>query len=131
VLIHVGFALSKIDEAEAKATPDFLTGLGRRLHRRGRCSGRLQDRLTGRGDSSTSTPRRPERWRRGSPSCTSPGRSYKFMEICVGHTHTIYKHGLEDYLPETITLVHGPGCPVCVIPMGRVVVRILSPLVEK
>jgi len=43
------------------------------------------------------------------------------MEICVGHTHTIYKHGLEDYLPETITLVHGPGCPVCVIPMGRVV----------
>jgi hydrogenase expression/formation protein HypD len=40
-----------------------------------------------------------------------PGRSYKFMEICVGHTHTIYKHGLEDYLPETITLVHGPGCP--------------------
>jgi len=53
------------------------------------------------------------------------------MEICVGHTHTIYKHGLEDYLPETITLVHGRGCPVCVIPMGRVVVRILSPLVEK
>jgi hydrogenase expression/formation protein HypD len=49
-----------------------------------------------------------------------PGRSYKFMEICGGHTHTIYKHGLEDYLPENVTLVHGPGCPVCVIPMGRV-----------
>src|SRR6201996_122449 len=49
-----------------------------------------------------------------------PGRSYKFMEVCGGHTHTIYKHGLEDYLPEAITLVHGPGCPVCVIPMGRV-----------
>ncbi|MDQ3462372.1 MAG: hydrogenase formation protein HypD, partial [Actinomycetota bacterium] len=45
---------------------------------------------------------------------------FKFMEVCGGHTHTIYKHGLEDYLPETITLVHGPGCPVCVIPMGRV-----------
>jgi hydrogenase expression/formation protein HypD len=44
----------------------------------------------------------------------------KFMEVCGGHTHTIYKHGLEDYLPENITLVHGPGCPVCVIPMGRV-----------
>jgi hydrogenase expression/formation protein HypD len=42
------------------------------------------------------------------------------MEVCGGHTHTIYKHGLEDYLPETVTLVHGPGCPVCVIPMGRV-----------
>ncbi|WP_046470694.1 hydrogenase formation protein HypD [Allosalinactinospora lopnorensis] len=49
-----------------------------------------------------------------------PGRHYKFMEVCGGHTHTIYKHGLEDYLPENIQLVHGPGCPVCVIPMGRV-----------
>ncbi|WP_410663590.1 hydrogenase formation protein HypD [Amycolatopsis sp. lyj-84] len=48
------------------------------------------------------------------------GREYKFMEVCGGHTHTIYKHGLEDYLPEAITLVHGPGCPVCVIPMGRI-----------
>ncbi len=49
-----------------------------------------------------------------------PGRRYTFMEVCGGHTHTIYKHGLEDYLPETVSLVHGPGCPVCVIPMGRV-----------
>lgn len=49
-----------------------------------------------------------------------PGREYKFMEVCGGHTHTIYKHGIEDYLPEQISLVHGPGCPVCVIPMGRV-----------
>lgn len=49
-----------------------------------------------------------------------PGRRYTFMEVCGGHTHTIYKHGIEDYLPEQITLVHGPGCPVCVIPMGRV-----------
>src|SRR4051812_16445071 len=49
-----------------------------------------------------------------------PGRRYKFMEVCGGHTHTIYKHGLEDYLPESVTLVHGPGCPVCVIPMGRI-----------
>jgi hydrogenase expression/formation protein HypD len=49
-----------------------------------------------------------------------PGRHYTFMEVCGGHTHTIYKHGLEDHLPEAVTLVHGPGCPVCVIPMGRV-----------
>ncbi len=48
-----------------------------------------------------------------------PGRHYSFMEVCGGHTHTIYKHGLEDYLPESVSLVHGPGCPVCVIPMGR------------
>lgn len=49
-----------------------------------------------------------------------PGREYKFMEVCGGHTHTIYRHGIEDYLPESVSLVHGPGCPVCVIPMGRV-----------
>ncbi|MBX6767714.1 MAG: hydrogenase formation protein HypD, partial [Actinomadura rubrobrunea] len=53
-------------------------------------------------------------------SLCEPGRRYKFMEVCGGHTHTIYRHGLEDYLPESVTLVHGPGCPVCVIPMGRV-----------
>src|SRR5262249_19904070 len=49
-----------------------------------------------------------------------PGRRYAFMEVCGGPTHTIYKHRLEDYLPESVSLVHGPGCPVCVIPMGRV-----------
>jgi hydrogenase expression/formation protein HypD len=47
------------------------------------------------------------------------GRSYKFMEVCGGHTHTIYKHGVEDLLPPSVELVHGPGGPVCVIPMGR------------
>ncbi|MGA1219881.1 MAG: hydrogenase formation protein HypD [Ilumatobacteraceae bacterium] len=44
----------------------------------------------------------------------------KFMEICGGHTHSIYRHGLEELLPENVELVHGPGCPVCVIPMGRI-----------
>ncbi len=44
----------------------------------------------------------------------------KFMEVCGGHTHTIYRFGIEHLLPENIELVHGPGCPVCVIPMGRV-----------
>lgn len=47
-------------------------------------------------------------------------REYKFMEVCGGQTHTIYRHGLEHILPEGIELVHGHGCPVCVIPMGRV-----------
>ncbi len=49
-----------------------------------------------------------------------PDRAYKLMEVCGGHTHTIYKHGIEDLLPPEVDLVHGPGCPVCVIPMGRV-----------
>ena len=53
-------------------------------------------------------------------SVTDPARHYKIMEICGGHTHTIYRHGIKDLLPEEVELVHGPGCPVCVLPMGRV-----------
>ena len=49
-----------------------------------------------------------------------PDDHFKFMEVCGGHTHTIYRHGIEHILPANIELVHGPGCPVCVIPMGRV-----------
>jgi hydrogenase expression/formation protein HypD len=49
-----------------------------------------------------------------------PGRHYKIMEVCGGHTHTIYRYGVQDHLPDSVELVHGPGCPVCVIPMGRV-----------
>ncbi len=53
-------------------------------------------------------------------SLVEPGRHYKFMEVCGGHTHSIYKYGIDDLLPSNVELVHGPGCPVCVIPMGRV-----------
>ncbi|MEA2145171.1 MAG: hydrogenase expression/formation protein HypD, partial [Solirubrobacteraceae bacterium] len=53
-------------------------------------------------------------------SLVEPGRHYKVMEVCGGHTHSIYKYGVDDLLPANVELVHGPGCPVCVIPMGRV-----------
>ena len=49
-----------------------------------------------------------------------PARHYRIMEVCGGHTHSIYRHGLRDVLPANIELVHGPGCPVCVLPTGRV-----------
>ena len=49
-----------------------------------------------------------------------PGRHYRIMEVCGGHTHAIYRFGLKDILPEDIELIHGPGCPVCVLPMGRI-----------
>ena len=48
------------------------------------------------------------------------GDHVKLMEVCGGHTHTIYRHGIEHILPAGVELVHGPGCPVCVIPMGRI-----------
>ena len=47
-------------------------------------------------------------------------RALQLMEVCGGHTHTIFKFGIEAMLPPEIELVHGPGCPVCVLPMGRV-----------
>jgi hydrogenase expression/formation protein HypD len=47
-------------------------------------------------------------------------RDYRLMEVCGGHTHAIYRFGLKDLLPANIELVHGPGCPVCVLPMGRI-----------
>ena len=46
-------------------------------------------------------------------------RPLKLMEVCGGHTHTIFKYGIEDLLPANIEMIHGPGCPVCVIPLGR------------
>jgi hydrogenase expression/formation protein HypD len=53
-------------------------------------------------------------------SLVEPGREVRIMEVCGGHTHAISKHGLEDLVPDEIDFLHGPGCPVCVIPMGRV-----------
>ena len=47
-------------------------------------------------------------------------RPIQIMEVCGGHTHSIFRYGIEGMLPDAIELVHGPGCPVCVLPMGRV-----------
>lgn len=48
-----------------------------------------------------------------------PDRRYRLMEFCGGHTHAIYRYGLQDLLPKNVVMVHGPGCPVCVLPTGR------------
>jgi hydrogenase expression/formation protein HypD len=47
-------------------------------------------------------------------------RPLHIMEVCGGHTHSIFRYGVEGMLPKEIELVHGPGCPVCVLPMGRI-----------
>jgi len=46
-------------------------------------------------------------------------KHYRFMEFCGGHTHTIFKYGIPDVIPKNIEFVHGPGCPVCVLPVNR------------
>ncbi|HLP87746.1 MAG TPA: hydrogenase formation protein HypD [Nostocaceae cyanobacterium] len=48
------------------------------------------------------------------------GKDLKIMEVCGGHTHSIFKYGIEEILPPNIELIHGPGCPVCVMPKGRI-----------
>ena len=49
-----------------------------------------------------------------------PERSYNLMEFCGGHTHAISRYGIKDLLPGNVNMIHGPGCPVCVLPIGRI-----------
>ena len=49
-----------------------------------------------------------------------PARTYRLMEFCGGHTHAIYRYGVQDLMPDNLKFVHGPGCPVCVLPMARI-----------
>lgn len=50
----------------------------------------------------------------------SPAREYSVMEFCGGHTHALFRYGIQDMLPANIHFVHGPGCPVCVLPVSRI-----------
>jgi hydrogenase expression/formation protein HypD len=47
-------------------------------------------------------------------------RRYNLMEFCGGHTHAIARYGIKDLLPANVRMIHGPGCPVCVLPVGRI-----------
>ncbi len=49
-----------------------------------------------------------------------PGREYRLMEFCGGHTHAIFRYGVQDLMPPNVRFIHGPGCPVCVLPMARI-----------
>ncbi|WP_374370526.1 hydrogenase formation protein HypD [Piscinibacter sp.] len=49
-----------------------------------------------------------------------PARRYHFMEFCGGHTHAISRYGIAELLPANLRMIHGPGCPVCVLPIGRI-----------
>ncbi|WP_417227910.1 hydrogenase formation protein HypD [Amphritea sp.] len=48
-----------------------------------------------------------------------PTREYNLMEFCGGHTHAIFRYGIPDLLPDNVNMIHGPGCPVCVLPISR------------
>ena len=50
----------------------------------------------------------------------NPDRQYNLMEFCGRHTHAIFRYGVQDLMPANVKFVHGPGCPVCVLPIGRI-----------
>lgn len=51
---------------------------------------------------------------------SNPSRNYRLMEFCGGHTHAISRYGIADLFPSNVRMIHGPGCPVCVLPIGRI-----------
>ena len=115
VLVHVGFAMAKIDEHEAASDPRPGTEDGRRLRQRDRSVQLVRNRLRQkrlRRMKFVDEFRDPAAARALVKSITELATGddeFKFMEVCGGHTHTIYRHGIEHLLPETVELVHGPG----------------------
>jgi hydrogenase expression/formation protein HypD len=101
VLIHVGFAMSRISESEAAEQMRLL-------------------RLLMRFVDEFRDPEVIQRTRDEVRRLAAGDRHYRVMEVCGGHTHAIYRFGLKDLLPPNVELIHGPGCPVCVLPMGRI-----------
>jgi len=62
---------------------------------------------------------RAESLGRAIAAAADPARQYNFMEFCGGHTHAIFRYGVQDLVPGNVHFVHGPGCPVCILPMRR------------
>ena len=109
VLVHVGFAISVVDRRGSAAYfPLPRRNADRR--RTGRAGMKFVDeyRDARAAGQLSAAIRRITR------------RAWTIMEVCGGQTHTIVKSGLEDHLPAEITLIHGPGCPVCVTPMDLI-----------
>ena len=100
VLVHVGFAMSVINEAEWRGKIMRFVD----EYRAPEQVMQLIEHLRERASHLSYTAERPLR----------------IMEVCGGHTHAIFKFGLDQLLPENVEFIHGPGCPVCVLPMGRI-----------
>ena len=133
VLVHVGFALSRVSETEAAETLRILEEMGPAYTdevQQIREWQAMEEELVGanyREGNGTAGMKFADEFRDadlasvlGARIAAEAGdKHWKIMEVCGGHTHTIFKYGIEDLLPSNVELVHGPGCPVCVIPMGR------------
>lgn len=122
VLVHVGFAMSVINEAEARDTLDALQNMfdvepdvGALLY------GEEKYAFCDEYRAPEQVMQLIEHLReRASHLSYTAERPLRIMEVCGGHTHAIFKFGLDQLLPENVEFIHGPGCPVCVLPMGRI-----------
>ena len=108
-IVHVGFAISLVDEQEALRTFEYLKQMDE-----------LSELEVGAGGSMKYV----EEYRDAAAARQYAAsiarivtRPWTIMEICGGQTHAIVKYGIDELLPEQITLAHGPGCPVCVTPV--------------
>ena len=129
VLIHVGFAMSKISEADAA---DQMQNAAQCWARPRppcrkcaamvwRTKSQTNPRSKGEAMKFVDEFRAPELITKAGEEIrrlADPNRHYRIMEVCGGHTHAIYRFGLKDLLPSNVELIHGPGCPVCVLPDG-------------
>ena len=118
VIVHVGFALSRVDEDEAQKVFEYLKQM-EELQRVGRWKGRAVNQgkpmkyLDEYRDGGLARQLAQEIHR-------VTTRPWNIMEVCGGQTHAIVKFGIDELLPKQITLIHGPGCPVCVTPLEMI-----------
>ncbi len=126
-LIHVGFAMSRIDEDEAAKTLEALRELGEAQEVLDAMAGRrrqpggarvkyveeFRDPVAAKGVLA-------EIARVTDQIGATAENPIRIMEICGGHTHAIFRYGLDKLTPDGIEFIHGPGCPVCVLPRSRV-----------
>jgi hydrogenase assembly chaperone HypC/HupF len=108
VIIHVGYAIGKIDPEEAAAHAGAVCRTGAVGSPAMKYIDEFRD---GEGARHIAANIAAE---------VRPDVAYNFMEFCGGHTHAISRYGIADMLPANVRMIHGPGCPVCVLPIGRV-----------
>lgn len=119
VIVHVGFAISEVDEAEAAKTLAVLRAIPDALAAELGTDEPATERETARNTwTSTAIPRSHAAC---SPNLRdSASKPWAIMEVCGGQTHTLVRQGIDELLPNGIRMIHGPGCPVCVTPLEMV-----------
>ena len=123
VIVHVGFAISKVDEAEAQRTFEAL----REMSQLEELEWMKDADPAGRAPGGGAAMRYLTEYRDAHIARAlakeirqTATRSWMMMEVCGGQTHTIVKQGLDELPEGAVEMVHGPGCPVCVTPLEQI-----------